>query len=84
MTMQIRLIEGLHLTATQKRHLAEIIGRRWFSGHSGRISYTVTPLEGEEDCFHYHWRKRERDDHGRPVVREGQGIIAYLRRTGDP
>ena len=76
--MAIRLIEGLHLTATQKRHLAEIIGKGWREGHSGRITYSVEPVDGEPRRFRYHWRKRERDDWGRPVTREGRGIIEYL------
>lgn len=73
--MQIRLIEGLHLTATQKRHLAEIIGKGWSSGHSGRISYTVSPVEGAPNRYRYHWTKKERDDWNRPITREGRGLI---------
>lgn len=73
--MAIRLIEGLHLTATNKRHLAEIIGKGWTSGQSKRIAYTVTPIEGEARRFAYHWRKPEADDFGRAVIREGRGII---------
>ncbi|HQS98335.1 MAG: hypothetical protein B7X90_11820 [Novosphingobium sp. 17-62-19] len=79
--MTVRLIEGLHLTATNKRHLAEIIGKGWTEGHSGRIAYSVAPIEGEPHRFRYHWRKRERDDFDRPVTREGRGIIEC---RGDP
>ncbi len=73
--MQIRLIEGLHLTPTNKRHLAEIIGKGWTEGRSKRIAYTVTPIEDAPGRFRYHLRKRESDDWGRPVMREGHGII---------
>lgn len=76
--MAVRLIEGLHLTATQKRHLVEIIGKEWREGHSGRISYRVEPVDGAPRRFRYHWQKRERDDWGRAVIREGRGIIEYL------
>ena len=70
--MAIRLIEGRHLTATQKRHLAEIIGKGWRAGHSGRITYSVEPIDGEPRCFRYHWRKRERDDgEGAGIERHG-------------
>ncbi|MBL7508278.1 hypothetical protein INQ20_28625, partial [Escherichia coli] len=55
--MSIRLIEGLHLTATQKGHLAEIIARGWTEGHSGRFRYSLAPIEGEPSRFRYHWRK---------------------------
>lgn len=81
--MPIRLIEGLHLTATQKRHLAEIIGKGWSSGHSGRISYTVTPIEDEPHRYRYHWIKKERDDWNRPTTREGRGLVEY-RPGSDP
>ncbi len=76
--MSIRLIEGLHLTATNKRHIASIIQNGWTEGKSNQIGYTVTPIEGEPSRFRYHLRKRERDDWGRPVLREGRGIIEYL------
>lgn len=76
--MAIRLIEGLHLTATNKRHLAEIIRNGWTEGQSNRIAYTVTPVEDQPHRFRYHWRKRESDDFGRPVVREGRGLIECL------
>lgn len=76
--MAIRLIEGLHLTATQKRHLAEIIGNGWTRGQSNRIAYTVEQIDGEPSRYRYHWTKAERDDWNRPVTREGRGIIEYL------
>jgi hypothetical protein len=80
--MAIRLIEGLHLTATQKRHLGEILAQGWTEGHSGRIRYSVSPIEGEPRRFRYHWRKNERDDFDRPVTREGRGIIEWLADPG--
>lgn len=76
--MAVRLIEGLHLTATQKRHLAQIIGKGWTSGESAKIRYHLFPVEGEPNHFRYHWSKRERGDCGRPIMREGRGIIEYL------
>lgn len=75
--MAIRLIEGLHLTATQKRHLAAIIGNGWTRGQSGRFTYTIDQIDGEANCYRYHWTKAERDDWNRPVIREGRGIIEY-------
>lgn len=70
----MKLIEGLHLTATEKRHIAEIIGKGWQSGNSGRKSYLVRPA-GE------YWRVRittkERDDFGRPSDRV-QSVVVSL------
>ena len=79
--MALRLIEGLHLTATQKRHLAEIIGNGWTRGQSNRIAYTIERIEGEGNRYRYHWIKPDRDDWNRPVIREGRGIVEYLDGT---
>jgi len=80
--MSIRLIESLHLIVTQKRHFAEIIARGWTEGHSGRFRYSVAPVAGKASRFRYHWRKSERDDWGRPVTREGRGIIECSPGSG--
>ena len=37
MPVKIRLIEGLHLTATNRRHLAQILAQGWTRGDSGRL-----------------------------------------------
>jgi len=79
--MSIRLIEGLHLTATNKRHLAEIIEAGWTEGHSNRINYTVAPIEERPGCYRYSWSKRETSDFGRQQTREGSGIIEHVPRA---
>lgn len=76
--MKIRLIEGLHLTATQKRHLAEMIERNMTTGQSGRFAYRLAPVEDAPNQYRYHWTKRERDDWNRPTTREGRGIIELV------
>lgn len=75
--MAVKLIEGLHLTATNKRHMAAIIAQGWTSGHSGQINYSVTPIEGEPHRYRYCLAKRERLDNGRSHVRESRGVIEY-------
>lgn len=79
--MSIRLIEGLHLTPTNKRHLAEIIEAGWTQGHSSRINYTVAPIEERPGCYRYSWSRRETSDFGRQQTREGRGIIEYVPST---
>ena len=75
--MAIRLIEGLHLTATNKRHMAQIIAQGWTKGQSGRISYELTAIEGEPNRYRYCFAKRETLDNGRSHVRESRGVIEY-------
>ena len=45
---------------------------------SGRISYSVSPVEGAPHRYHYHWTKKERDDWNRSITREGRGLIECL------
>lgn len=73
--MTIRLIEGLHLTATNRRHIGQILANGWQSGNSGKLAYSLAPIEGQAGRYRYLIRKRERDDWGRPVIRESRGII---------
>lgn len=75
--MAIRLIEGLHLTATNKRHMAQILAQGWTTGQSGRIYYDLTAIEGEPNRYRYCFAKRETLDNGRSHVRESRGIIEY-------
>jgi len=90
--MAIKLVEGLHLTATNKRHLTTIIAQGWTSGESGQIKYSVTPIEGEPNRYRYCITKRERLDNARSHVRESRGILEYIcpsvmrreRRDGAP
>jgi hypothetical protein len=41
MAMHIKLIEGLHLTAADKRDIAHIIGQGWQHGQTRQKRYTV-------------------------------------------
>lgn len=74
----IRLIDGLHLTATNRRHLSQIIGQGWRKGESGRLAYTVEPIDGEPGRFRYSIGQMERDDWGRPQYRIRKGVIRAI------
>lgn len=73
----IRLVEGSHLTATNKRHIGQMIAQGMARGVSGPLSYAIEPLPDRPDYWRYRIAKRERDDWNRPVVRTGRGIIEH-------
>jgi uridine phosphorylase len=73
--MAVHLVEGVHLTATNKRHLSEIIGNGWTHGRSNRIAYTVAQVEGVPSRYSFRIEKAETDDWGKPVTRISRGII---------
>lgn len=75
--MTIRLIEGTHLTATNKRHLSQMIGAGMASGISGPLSYQLEAMPDCPDRFRYTLARRERDDSGRSTVRRSKGVIEY-------
>lgn len=70
----IRLIEGLHLTATNKRHLGQMIAAGMARGMSGPLSYSIEP-DGRPNHWRYTIAKRERDDWNRPQIRRRSGIL---------
>ncbi len=76
--MAIKLIEGLHLTATNKRHLAAIVAKGWTKGESARLSYKLEPIEGEPGRFRYSIGQMETDSWGRPQYRVRKGVIQAL------
>lgn len=63
----ISLIEGTHLTATDKRHIAEIIRRGWSKGATRQRQYSISEREG--DTARVTIERYERDDYGRPQTR---------------
>lgn len=71
----IRLIEGLHLTATNRAHMAALIGQGRLTGATKALAYTLEPIAGEARRYRFTIRKAERDDWGRPAPRYSRGII---------
>jgi hypothetical protein len=71
----IRLIEGSHLTATNKRHLEAILANGWRKGEAPRLAYQVEPIEGAADRWRFTIGKSERDDWGRVQLRVKRGIF---------
>ena len=73
----IRLIQGLHLTATNKRHISQMIAANMTRGQSGRLSYTLEPIAESPDQFRYQISQKERDDYGRVSIRSHKGILSH-------
>ena len=73
--MQIKLIEGVHLTATNKRHIAEMLTRGMMQGGTKRIGYKFSSAEGNVAKFTL--IQNERDDWGRPVTRRGNYVVEF-------
>lgn len=75
--MTVRLIEGLHLTATNRAHMQQILAMGRLSGSTKALAYTLEPIEGQPGRYRYAIRKAERDDWGRPAPRFCRGVIEY-------
>ncbi len=73
----IRHIEGLHLTATNRAHMAAILANGWTRGTSCALTYQLESCEGAPNEYAYTISKKERDDWGRPIVRQSRGRIIW-------
>lgn len=71
--MQVKMIEGLHLTATNKRHIAEMFSRGMKEAGTKTLGYVITNIEGE--IVRLTLVKREKDDFGRFVTRRGNYVV---------
>lgn len=73
--MQITKLEGLHLTATNKRHIAEMLTKGMTEGGTKTIYYTFTNIEGNTARLTI--TKKETNDWGNVVYRRGHYAIAF-------
>jgi len=73
--MQIKMIEGLHLTATNKRHIAEMLTRGMMEGGTKAIGYVFSNIEG--NIARLTIIKNEVNDYGRKVTRRGHYVVEF-------
>lgn len=73
--MAIKLLEGLHLTATNKRHIAHILANGWRVGQAARLHYALEPEPGQPGQWRYTITRREKDDWGRWQMRKSRGLL---------
>jgi hypothetical protein len=73
--MQIKMIEGLHLTATNKTHIGSMIARGMMEAGNKTFSYVITDLE--RNIARLTMTKRETDDLGRKISRRGHYVVEF-------
>jgi hypothetical protein len=71
--MNVKMIEGLHLTATNKRHIAHMVKEGMMEAGNKTFSYVITNIEG--DLVRLTVAKKERNDSGRVVWRKGHYLV---------
>lgn len=93
MKPQIRLIDGLHLTATDKRNLLAVIeferasppevwGTRWLGLPKSVKSYAVLPDPEKPGRYSAVIKTRERNDRGEP--KERQSTVVFVTENVEP
>ena len=73
--MQITMTEGLHLTATNKRHIAEMLTKGITEGGTKTLYYTFTNIEA--DIARLTITKKESNDWGKVVYRKGHYAVKF-------
>ena len=73
--MQITMTEGLHLTATNKRHIAEMLTKGITEGVTKTLYYTFTNIEA--DSARLTITKKESNDWGKVVYRKGHYAVKF-------
>lgn len=77
MMMQVKMIEGLHLTATNKRHIAEMLTRGIMEGGTRALYYVFTNIEGNVARLTIF--KNETNDYGRKVTRKSHCTVEFAQ-----
>lgn len=72
----IHLVAGLHITATDKRHILALVDKGWQRGSTRRKSYEIT--ERKENTLRLIIESRESNDLGRPLARR-QRVTVEIR-----
>ena len=71
--ISISLLEGYHITATDKRHIAEILRRGWSEGVTRHRRYSITERAGDTACVVI--ERKEWNDFGRLEIRRSKVMI---------
>ncbi|MBB5704117.1 MULTISPECIES: hypothetical protein [Brucella] len=71
--ISISLLEGYHITATDKRHIAAIVERGWREGVTRQRRYKITEKTG--DIVRLVIERSERDMQGRPMIRRSKVVV---------
>lgn len=71
--MQVKKIEGLHLTATNKKHIIQLIQNGWKSGGTKRIQYEILDQDG--DIYTLKVYTKDSNDYGKQFWRVGNYVV---------
>ena len=71
--MKIKKLEGLHLTATNKKHIVQLLEKGWDEGGTKTIWYEI--LERNDNIVKLTVSKKEKSDYGRVFWRTGTYVI---------
>ena len=74
MTIKIKLLEGLHLTATERRHITELLDAGFSVASSRLKTYRAAKLG--DGRYRVEIETKERDSQNRKTVRQHLVIIA--------
>jgi hypothetical protein len=75
MKMNIVKLEGNHLTATNKRHIAEMLTKGITEGGTKALHYVFSEIDG---CFaRLSITKKEKNDWGKTVYRKGNYRVLF-------
>lgn len=69
----VKMIEGLHLTATDKRNIAEIVSRGWAYAETKKKKYRLEAIEG--GLTRVAITERDTDMHGRKFDRVWNFVV---------
>ncbi|NSZ10090.1 MULTISPECIES: hypothetical protein [Agrobacterium] len=69
----VHLIAGLHITATDKRHILGLVDKGWQRGWTRRKFYEIT--ERKENTLRVLIESKESNDLGRPIKRRSRVTV---------
>ncbi|WP_312408341.1 hypothetical protein [Rhizobium sp.] len=69
----VHLLAGLHITATDKRHILALVDKGWQRGSTRRKSYETTERKG--NTLRLTIQSRESNDLGRPLTRNSRVTV---------
>lgn len=75
--MNIKMLEGLHLTVTNKRHIAHMLETEMMEAGNKTFSYVITNIDG--NIARLTVAKRETNDWGKLVTRKGHYVVQFIK-----
>jgi hypothetical protein len=71
--VKVAMLSGLHLTATQKRHIGQLVEQKLTEGGTKALGYKITAQRG--DVYDMIVSKRDSNDRGQTFWRRGNYTV---------